>query len=80
MAIKYELIHKVLRQIEKKADAIGFDIDNCVMYKDMHQLLANIEFDGYKPTTAERKQLGADLATMCEGVGLSYSALIKVLF
>ena len=80
MAIKYELIHKVLRQIEKKADAIGYDIDNCKMYKDMHQLLANVEFDGYKPTTAERKQLGADLATMCEGLGLSYTAIITTLF
>ena len=80
MAIKYELIHKVLRQIEKQADAIGYDIDNCVMYKDMHQLLANVEFDGYKPTTAERKQMGADLATMCEGVGLNYGAILKVLF
>lgn len=79
MTIKYELIHKILRQIEKKADAIGYDIDNCAMYKDMHQLLANVEFDGYKPTTAERKQMGADLATMCEGVGLSYLALIKIL-
>ena len=78
MAIKYELIHKVLRQIEKKADAIGYDIDT--MYKEVHQLLANVEFDGYKPTTAERKQLGADLATMCEGLGISYTALIKILF
>ena len=79
MAIKYELIHKILRQIEKKADEIGYDIDNCVMYKDVHQLLANVEFDGYKPTTAERKQLGADLATMCEGLGISYTAIIKIL-
>ena len=80
MAIKYELIHKILRQIEKKADAISYDIDNCTMYKEVHQLLANVEFDGYKPTTAERKQLGADLATMCEGLGISYTALIKILF
>lgn len=80
MAIKYELVHKVLRQIEKHADAEGYDIDNCEMYKEVHQLLADIECDGYTPTTAERKQLGADLATMCEAFGLSYLALIKILF
>lgn len=80
MAIKYELIHKILRQIEKKADEIGYDIDNCTMYKEAHQLLANVEFDGYKPTTAERKQLRADLATMCEGVNLSYWVILQGLF
>ena len=79
MAIKYELIHKVLRQIEKQADAIGYDIDNCTMYQQAHKLLADVEFDRYKPTTAECKQLGADLATMCEGLGVSYTAIIKTL-
>ena len=80
MKIKYELIHKILRAIEKAADAEGYDIDNCEMYKWAHKLLADVEFDNYKPTTAERKRLSADLATMCEAFGLSYSTLINIFF
>ena len=80
MKIKYELIHKLLRAIEKAADAEGYDIDNCEMYKQAHKLLADVEFDGYKPTTAERKVLRADLMTMCEAFGLNYATLMNIFF
>lgn len=80
MAIKYELIHKLLREVEKRADAEGYDIDNTAIYKDVHRLLADIECDGYKPTTAERRQLREDLVTLCEVFNIGYMRLVGILF
>lgn len=74
--MKTKAINYILKQIEIKADAIGYDIDANPDYCKVCQIVTDFEYDGIVPTL-EQKQFCADtLDLLCAGLSLNYNQLL----
>ena len=74
--MKTKAINHILKQIEIKADAIGYDIDANPDYCKVCQIVTDFEHDGIVPTL-EQKQFCADtLDLLCAGLSLNYHKLL----
>ena len=69
-------INYILKVIERKADAIGYDIDRNPDYCKVCQIVTDFEYDGTIPTI-DQKQFCADtLNLLCAGLSLNYHNLL----
>ena len=74
--MKTKAINYILKAIESKADAIGYDIDSHPGYCKVCQIVTDFEYDGTVPTL-DQKQFCADtINLLCAGLSLNYHNLL----
>ena len=69
-------INYILKQIERKADTIGYDIDANADYCLVCQIITDFEYDGTIPTMEQRQFCADTLKALCAVVGLNYGCLL----
>ena len=74
--MKTKAINYILKAIERKADAIEYDIDRNPDYCKVCQIVTDFEYDGTVPTL-DQKQFCADtIDRLCTGLSLNYHSLL----
>ena len=76
--MKTRIIDYLLKDLETKADAIGYDIDNDERYQQICALLADIDvYHYYIPSYAEKVETDKNLKALYKQLGLSYGDVFK---
>lgn len=74
--MKTKAIDYIIRRIEEKADAIGYDIDNNPDYLLMCRIITDFDYDGIVPTIEQKMFCARTLELLCNGLGLQYYTLL----
>lgn len=74
--MKTKAINYILKAIESKADAIGYDIDRNPDYCKVCQIVTDFEYDGTVPTLDQKQFCAEIMETLCNGLGLQYYQLL----
>lgn len=74
--MKTKAIDYIIRRIEEKADAIGYDIDSNPDYLLMCRIITDFDYDGIVPTTEQKMFCAHTLELLCNGLGLQYYTLL----
>jgi hypothetical protein len=70
-------IDYVVKAIETKADAVGYEIDGHTPYRAMCQIITDFEYEGKEPTFAEKEYCANTLKDLCAYLGLNYAFLLE---
>lgn len=76
LTMKTKAIDHIIKTIERKADEIGYDIDNNPDYILMCRIVTDFDYDGIVPTYEEKAFCADTLERLCGGLGLQYHALL----
>ena len=74
--MKATAIDYIIKAIEQKADAIGYDIDNNPDYQQMCQIVTDYDHDGIEPTFEQKVFCADTLERLCWGLDLRYYHLL----
>lgn len=74
--MKTKAIDYIIKTIERKADAVGYDIDQDLNYRKMCQIVTDFDYEGKVPTYAEKHFCAEVLELLCDGLGLRYHSLL----
>lgn len=77
--MNFNTIDKLLKLIETKADAAGFDLDNNRDYLDAVAIITKVEFENRPATKTELRNVSPRLAGLCWKLGINEVALIDLL-
>ena len=72
-------INKLLKLIETKADATGFDLDHDRDYLEAIAIITKAEDEKRPATKTELRKVSPRLASLCWGLGINEVALIDLL-
>lgn len=74
--MKTKAINYILKQIEIKADTVGYDIDANPDYCKVCQIVTDFEYDGIVPTLEQKQFCAETLDLLCAGLNLNYYGLL----
>lgn len=74
--MKTKAINYILKQIEIKADAIGYYIDANPDYCKVCQIVTDFEYDSIVPTLEQKQFCAETLDLLCAGLSLNYYGLL----
>lgn len=73
------IIDKMLKMIERRADSVGYDIDNNADYIALCQLVTDITVNDKVPTIEEKLAAGLVLNLFFDALGLDYNRTVVCL-
>lgn len=74
--MKTKAIDYIIKTIERKADAVGFNIDELANYRRMCQIVTDFDYDGKVPTFEEKAFCAETLQNLCSFFGIQYDVLL----
>lgn len=74
--MKTKAIDYIIKNIERKADEVGYDIDNDLNYRKVCQIVTDFDYEGKVPTYEEKRFCAEVLELLSDGLGLRYHALL----
>lgn len=74
--MKTKAIDFIIKAIERKADEVGYNIDENADYRRMCQIVTDFDYDGKVPTHEEKVFCAELLKDLCTMVGLRYDLLL----
>lgn len=74
--MKTKAIDYIIKAIERKADKVGYDIDNNSDYLLVCRIITDYDYDGIVPTFEQKKFCADTLELLCDGLGLQYYNLL----
>ena len=77
--MNFNAIDKLLKLIETKADAAGFDLDHDRDYLEAVAIITKVEDEKRPATKTELRKVSPRLASLCWGLGINEVALIDLL-
>ena len=77
--MNFNTIDKLLKLIETKADAAGFDLDHNRDYLDAVAIITKVEGGNRPATKTELRNVSPRLAGLCWKLGTNEAALIDLL-
>ena len=77
--MNFNAIDKLLKLIETKADAAGFDLDHDRDYLEAVAIITKVEFENRSATKTELRKVSPRLAGLCWSLGINEVALIDLL-
>lgn len=73
------IIDKMLKMIERRADSVGYDIDNNADYIALCQLVTDITVNDKVPTIEEKLEAAQVLNLFFDALGLDYGKTVVCL-
>lgn len=74
--MKTKAIDYIIKAIERKADEVGFNIDENANYRRMCQIVTDFDYDGTVPAYKEKVFCAETLQNLCSFLGLQYDVLL----
>lgn len=74
--MKTKAIDFIIKTIERKADEVGYNIDENTDYRRMCQIVTDFDYDSKIPTFEEKVFCANILQNLCSFFGLQYDVLL----